>query len=84
MTQNPPAVKAAREEAGFKQQDVADQLGIAVSLLSEIENGTRSAQPFVLEGLARIYDVADVDDLRHKPSTCPDDCKCTCHPRKSA
>lgn len=83
LTQNPAACKAAREDAELKQQDVADQVGIAVSLLSEIENGSRSAQPLVLEALAAIYK-ADVDDLKHRPSTCVDGCKCTCHAQESA
>lgn len=82
LTQNPAAVRAARENAGKRQQDVADIIGISASLLSEIENGSRSAQPLVLEALAAIYEVP-VESLQHKPHG-PDDCDCECHAQESA
>lgn len=83
MRHDAEAVRSARLKAEIKQQDAAAAVGISPSLLSEIEAGTRSPKPFVLAGLAALYEVP-VASLEYQPVTCSDTCACACHARESA
>lgn len=64
---DPVAVTAAREDAGLRKVDVANALGVAPSLISEIEAGTRSLTPPNLVRLARILRVHP-RELRARPA----------------
>lgn len=48
----PSALTYAREQAGLTRTQLADRLGVALSLVSEMESGTRSATPQMLNRLA--------------------------------
>lgn len=48
----PEAVKYAREQAGLTRAALADAVGCAPSLITEIENGTRNAHPAMIIRLA--------------------------------
>lgn len=49
----PSAVTIARLDAGFTKTDLAQRLGVALSLISQIESGKRNATPAMLNYLAR-------------------------------
>lgn len=57
LNQDPEAVTKAREDAGLSKTALAKAVGRSLSLISEIEGGTRNAQPDLLE---RIADETDV------------------------
>ncbi len=48
-------IKIARLKAGFRQYDVAAQLGIPPSRLSEIESGRRQPSDELLKRLLQIF-----------------------------
>ena len=48
----PEAVTYAREQAGLTITQLATQLGVAVSLISQIESGKRNATPAMLNRLS--------------------------------
>lgn len=48
----PEAVTYAREKAGLTRTELADRLGVALSLISQIESGNRNATPAMLLKLA--------------------------------
>jgi transcriptional regulator with XRE-family HTH domain len=52
LNHEPKAVKYARKQAGLTQAQVAERCGVAFSLISEIEKGTRSATDAMLNKLA--------------------------------
>lgn len=54
LNHEPEAVTWAREKAGLTQTQVATALGVSLSLVSEIEKGTRNATPANLLRLAAI------------------------------
>lgn len=52
LNHQPEAVKWAREQAGLTKTQLAKELGVSISLISEIEAGTRNATPANLNLLA--------------------------------
>jgi len=55
LDHEPEAVTYARKKAQLSQAQVAQQLGKSISLISEIEKGTRNATPETLAQLAQIF-----------------------------
>lgn len=49
-------LRAAREETGLSQRDVAQALGVGQSLVSGLENGQRRLDVVELKALAVLYD----------------------------
>ncbi len=52
LDHEPEAVTYAREQAGLTKTELARRCGVVVSLISEIESGTRNATPAMLNKLA--------------------------------
>lgn len=52
LDHQPEAVKWAREQAGLTKTQLAKELGVSLSLISEIEAGTRNATPANLNRIA--------------------------------
>lgn len=48
----PEAVTYAREKAGLTKTELANRVGVALSLISQIESGKRNATPAMLLRLA--------------------------------
>lgn len=71
-THDPASVRKAREDAGLMQQELAERVGISISYMSEIESGTRSPRPELLQLMANALDV-DVKSVEFKG------CTCRCH-----
>ena len=55
LDHQPEAVAWARERSGLTRADVARELGVALSLISQIESGRRNATPAMLLRLARVF-----------------------------
>lgn len=55
LNHEPQACVYARAKSGLSQVDVAKLIGKSPQLVSDIENGRRSATPAVLRKLADIY-----------------------------
>jgi transcriptional regulator with XRE-family HTH domain len=53
LDHEPEAVTYAREQAGLTKTHLAEACGVVVSLISEIESGTRNATPAMLNKLAK-------------------------------
>ena len=53
LDHEPAAVAYAREQAGLTKTQLAHMCGVAVSLTSEIESGSRNATPTMLNKLSR-------------------------------
>ena len=51
-------IRAFRKLKGFTQEDLAKEIGISVSVLGEIERGSRLPSKNVLEKTAGILDVS--------------------------
>lgn len=52
LDHEPAAVVYARENAGLTRTALAEQCGVSLSLISEIERGNRNATPAMLNKLA--------------------------------
>lgn len=52
LDHEPQAVTYAREQAGLTKTQLAQKVGVSLSLVSEIEAGTRNATPANLNRLA--------------------------------
>ena len=52
LDHEPEAVAYARQKAGLTRQQLADLVGCAPSLITEIERGTRNATPARLQAIA--------------------------------
>lgn len=52
LDHDPQAVRGAREQVGLTRTAVAQELGVSLSLISEIESGTRNATPAMILRLA--------------------------------
>lgn len=52
LDHEPTAVAWARDRSGLTMTDLADRLGVSLSLISEIEKGTRNANPPMLRKIA--------------------------------
>jgi transcriptional regulator with XRE-family HTH domain len=61
----PEAVTQAREQAGLTKTQLALATGVSLSLISEIEHGSRNARPPLIESMARVLDCTP-DQLRRK------------------
>lgn len=72
LNQDPEAVTETREAAKVTQYRLAKRLGVARSLISEIEKGTRNAQPELLRRMAAIFD-CPVSRLEARPPAPPAD-----------
>src|SRR5215208_2982380 len=57
-----------REQAGYSQQDLADESGVSQHTISELELGRRSPQGRTLRKLAKVLGV-EVADLRGDPDS---------------
>lgn len=65
LDHDPASVRKAREAAGLTRTALAKQIGRSLSLISEIESGTRNATPEVLRLLAYALD-CPIADLQRK------------------
>jgi transcriptional regulator with XRE-family HTH domain len=54
LDHEPQAVTYAREKAGLTKTALAQALGVSVSLISEIESGTRNCTPERLRRMAEV------------------------------
>ena len=54
LDHEPAAVTYAREQAGLTKTALAGRCEVSVSLISEIESGTRNATPTMLNKLAAV------------------------------
>jgi transcriptional regulator with XRE-family HTH domain len=63
----PQAVTRERERLGLTRTQLADRVGVSLSLISEIEKGTRNATPAMILRLAKELDDLDPDVLRRRP-----------------
>ena len=54
LRHDPEAVRWAREQAGLTQAQVAEACGVAFSLISEIERGTRNVTPAMMVKLVDV------------------------------
>lgn len=52
LDHEPQAVTYAREQAGLTRTRLAEMCGVTVSLISEIEKGTRNATPAMIRKMA--------------------------------
>ncbi|MEV0660169.1 helix-turn-helix domain-containing protein [Actinomadura luteofluorescens] len=57
LNQDPEAVTEARENADLTKTALAKAVGRSLSLISEIEGGTRNAKPDLLESIAAVTGV---------------------------
>lgn len=55
LDHEPEAVEYARRKAGYSVTEAARELGVAVSLVSQIESGKRNATPAMLLKMAAAY-----------------------------
>lgn len=62
-----PNIRALRLQNGYKQEFMADILGISQPEYSKIENGSRKIDPFVVHELCKLYDVKMEVLLRTAP-----------------
>ena len=62
LNHRPARVQKAREAAGLTKTQLAEQLSCSLSLISEIESGTRNALPERLELMAEVLGV-DLEKL---------------------
>jgi transcriptional regulator with XRE-family HTH domain len=67
-----PNIKALRIQNNYKQEYVADILGVSQPEYSKIETGGRRLDAFIITELCKLYDVK-MDDLlkRHVPRIMP-------------
>lgn len=57
LNHRPARVTRAREAAGLTRTQLAEKLSCSLSLVSEIESGTRNALPDRLELMAEVLEV---------------------------
>jgi len=55
LNHSPEALRWTRDAKGLRQRELADAVGISRSYLSELECGTRSAPPHLLNKLAAYF-----------------------------
>ncbi|GAB3115971.1 hypothetical protein GCM10027160_24170 [Streptomyces calidiresistens] len=70
LDHDPDAVRAAREAAGLTRTALAREVGVSLSLMSEIESGTRNCTPERMAEIARVLGV-DPDLLARSPRVVP-------------
>lgn len=72
LDHEPEAVTYAREKAGLTKTALAAALGVSISLISEIEGGTRNATPALQIEMARILNCPRVVlERKRDPATIP-------------
>lgn len=69
LDHEPEAVTYARERAGLTKTDLAVQLGVSLSLISEIEAGTRNATHRLQRRMAQVLNCPVVVLQRKYQST---------------
>lgn len=57
LNHRPARVRRAREAAGLTRTQLAEKLSCSLSLVSEIESGSRNASPDRLERMAEVLEV---------------------------
>lgn len=57
MEHDPRALRQARIRAGWRQRDLAREVGVVQSVLSEAERGTRGISPAVRNKVAKVLGV---------------------------
>lgn len=91
MTQSPAAIavrlggniRALRSLRGWTLKHVAEQLGLSVSMLSEMERGVRNTSVESLVALAGLFECSTDDLLNSDWIPCPDCHTClTCHGKR--
>ncbi|MBU8908459.1 helix-turn-helix domain-containing protein [Desertibacillus haloalkaliphilus] len=50
-------IRAFRKLKGYTQEGLADQLGISVSILGEVERGNREPDEQFIENVAQVLDI---------------------------
>lgn len=65
LDHEPGAVTWARENKGLTKTQLAIATGVSLSLISEIEHGTRNARPSLIEAMAVVLECS-ADDLKRK------------------
>ncbi|MEV7422816.1 helix-turn-helix transcriptional regulator [Streptomyces sp. NPDC091212] len=73
LDHEPEAVTYARKKAGLTMTDLADQLGVSLSLVSEIESGTRNATPLIQQRMAAVLNCPVVVLERKREAGCGPD-----------
>jgi transcriptional regulator with XRE-family HTH domain len=68
LDHEPGAVTWARTQAGLTKTQLAAATGVSLSLISEIEHGTRNAQQPLIESMAQVLGVSP-DDLKRRSGT---------------
>ncbi|MCU9615263.1 helix-turn-helix domain-containing protein [Caldibacillus lycopersici] len=56
-------IRAFRKLKGFTQKELADELGISVSVLGEVERGTRLPSNALVSDISKILSIT-IDDLK--------------------
>lgn len=56
LGQEPSHITWARERSGYTKASLARALGVAPSVITEIEGGTRSATPDVLKAMSDLFE----------------------------
>ncbi|MFM7234021.1 MAG: helix-turn-helix domain-containing protein [Flavobacteriales bacterium] len=62
-----PNIKALRIQNNYKQEYVADALGVSQPEYSKIENGGRRIDAFIIGELCKLYDVKMDELLKREP-----------------
>jgi transcriptional regulator with XRE-family HTH domain len=70
LDHEPKAVTYAREQAGLTKTQLAKACGVSLSLMSEIEGGTRNATPDMLNKLAEALNCPRVVLVRKQCEHC--------------
>ena len=65
LDHEPGAVTWARTRAKLTRTQLAAETGVSLSLISEIEKGTRNAQPALIEAIARVCG-CEPDELKNR------------------
>lgn len=71
LDHEPEAVTYARKKAGLTMTDLADRLGVSLSLVSQWESGDRNATPAILPRLAEVLNCPVVVLERKRVTTSP-------------
>lgn len=59
-----PTFKELRESRGYTQRDLAEQIGVTTTAISQVENGGNLPSLKTFAGMADTFDV-DMEDLYH-------------------
>lgn len=57
------SIKAARVEAGYTQEAIAEKLGVSREMFNQYENGKVAPKPMLIYALAYLFEMDD-DDIR--------------------